>query len=334
MLIKENKIDQVSLFFSSNQKSLAAKNHQIIDLTDNRVLTDFTAKISVITSSGQDTYASDIYGNCKKIRNGSVEDFEKSVAQVLTSSRSIAHLENPDRTALIDPSGNIIWDMDFFSIDFVYDDNLIFMEDSRDDANSKIVAISLSSGSIVWSKSMTDFGAEATFDFFIGVDDTNLYLLSDDPLSIIILNKNNGTLVRTFNDNTLPTSNKLSFDFFKLDVSQDKLVSPLGEIVLTTSQYTPNDFTSYHDNISIPEIYPFAFNDTHVFFGIQKHLNAQTDQYQVIGELMVLDRASRTVVYAERINDDYADSGIQQMSLSEGKLYVLDSHNILTIYTM
>ena len=331
MLIKEKRTSNVSLFFSSEQNIFAAINRQFVDLKNNTTLTEFANTILSITSNDLETYVLDVQGNCKKIYNNIVESFEKSAVKVFSNSQVIAHLENPNRTGLLNAQGNLIWELDFRSLDFVYDENLIFVEDSRDDENSKILAVSLTSGNIIWSRSIQELGEE--FAFFIGVDNSNLYLVAEDPLSINVLRKETGELIRKI-DVTNVGNADVNLELFQLDISQNQLISPIGEINLTNYQFTSNNLDSYHPDLSIPEVSPFIFNDTHIFFGIQKHIDAQTDHYKVISELLVLDRASNNIVYAEKINDEREGVTIEQISLSENKLYVLDDSETLTTYTL
>ena len=333
MLTNENRYSDIQVFLSKETFLLGASKNKVFDLLNNELITEFKENVLKIVSDGRRIYTSDIYGNGKVLLNNKILELEYPVTHVFGSGNCICHLRNPKRTALLNNQWEIIWELDFRSLEFVYDEELIYLRDRRDEENNIIVAVSLESGKKVWNKSLKDFERGKDFGRFIGIHGSDILFATRHPEAIIVLNKDTGNVSKIFGSEIIEEYDT-SIEYFKLDKKNNKLVNPHGEIELNTQVFNPTNLKDQFKDIdlSVPGVYPFTFDDNFIFFGVQKHIAPQTKKYRCIGELLVLDRQTGDVVYSQKINDKKEDAGIKQIELYNDKLYVLDSFGYLTTY--
>jgi len=329
MIIFKNIID----FEISDNFFVIANDKQLLDASKNETLLSFENSINLgsIVLGDNLIFAGDIYGQEKVKTINGVKILPFAVRDIIDDDNSfIAHLNSPKRTARVDLSGSVIWEVNFRSIRYYLVKNeIIILEDKRIIENQKLMIINLDTGDEICN---IEFGN--SLPKVIG-DSLGVVWIASQKLKFIraveletgqVLDEISGSVISTILDDN---RNNIDLEYFKLDKENSRLVHPYGDIDLKSKNFRRRvyfDHIKTTTNIWVPYVFPFLISSKYLIFGIQED-DPKTKETKT--QMIVIDRKTEEVCLERVINKQKPNAGMKKIILKEDKLFFIDSYNNL-----
>ena len=303
----------INYFLLRGTSILAISGSQLIDLYKNEVLIEVDSPLNDLSLHANDhvIYISDIYGESKKYNSGQVIDFEREVYHLFENGQYISHDRNPDRTALFDSTGELIWQLNFVSLIHISNEDVLIFIDGTNRKNQIILAISRESGEKLWVKEEAKIREKFKLNFravrLIGFyKDLVIVATTVDRVysNLLFLNKHTGDPLFMIPEFQMKQYFEDGFDstMIKLDRINSVLVQPRGSFNLMTKSFTINKISDHEfGNKLMYYPFEFSFDEHRIYCGRRTDENGRNNS-EAMDELVIVNRLDNSVVHKSLIN--------------------------------